>query len=196
MMKTRKMMVLICALLANLCLVQSAKAQFSLGLKVAGNATNYMNFSELNGGVDAGLFFRLGDAFYLQPEVCYSFRSTKLSDAVAQLQNETQLQQHFIDVPILLGYNFINKDNFKFHLIAGPRFGVRIGSNIKDIQVLQDEEGKFQYGGRFGLGFDFWRFTLDACYDISANKFHEISSDPEFWKQNMITVSLGFKLVK
>ncbi|MCQ2276376.1 MAG: PorT family protein [Bacteroidales bacterium] len=173
-----------------------ANAQFTVGVKVAGNATNYMNFSELDGGVDAGVFLRLGERFYFQPEANYSFRSTKIQDVVNEMSENVRLKQHFIDVPLLLGYNFINKDNFKFHLIVGPRFGVRMGSNIDEIQVLTDESGKTQWGGQFGLGFDFWRFTLDARYDISANKFSEISGNPEFWKQNMIVVSLGFKFIK
>lgn len=45
-----------------------ANAQFTVGVKVAGNATNYMNFSELDGGVDAGVFLRLGERFISNPK--------------------------------------------------------------------------------------------------------------------------------
>ncbi len=174
-----------------------AQAQFSMGIKVAGNATNYMKISDLDAGVDAGIFLRMGDRFYFQPEVNYSFRSTKLHDMIAEYDENVRMKQHFIDVPLLLGYNFINNENFKFHLLAGPRVGVRVGSNLDEAALSSvNEAGKTQFGGQFGLGIDFWRFTFDARYDISGNKFKEISGDPDFWTQNMIVLSLGFKIVK
>lgn len=176
-----------------------ANAQFNLGIKVAVNATNYSNKSQLNPGVDAGVFLRLGDRFYFQPEVCYSFKNTKLNEAssfVHEVQENTRLHQHFIDVPALLGYNFINKDRFKFHLFIGPRFGFRIGSNLKEIDPLVDEEGKMQWAGQVGLGFDIGRITLDVRYDLAADKLIPGDSDDRIWKQNMVNVSLGIKFFK
>ncbi len=176
--------------------LQTHAQQFSLGIKVAGNASNYVDFSDLDGGVDAGLFFRFGNRFYFQPEVNYSFRSTKLDDIVSEYSDNVRLKQHFLDIPMLLGYHFIYNENFRFHLLAGPRVGVRVGSNISEISSLTDDSGDVQFGIQVGLGIDFWRFTLDARYDFSANKISQINQDPDYWKQNMIILSLGFKFIK
>lgn len=180
-----------------------ADAQFTIGLKIAANGTNYKNLTNLSAGADAGVFLRIGDQFYFQPEVCYSFKRSKIQDPssfVSEVQQNTELRQHFIDVPVLLGYNFINKDNFKVHLFLGPRFGFRMGSNLKEIDPLMNEEGKLQWAGQVGFGFDIWRFTLDARYDLASDKFFngnrsdENSGKP--WTQNTIVVSLGIKFIK
>ena len=181
-----------------------ASAQFAMGIKATGNASNYKNLSSMDFGFGGGLFLRLGEQFFFQPEVEYSFKSTKLtnlSDFVAEIQENTRLKQHSIDVPVLLGFHFINNDNFKVHLTVGPRFGFRIGSNIKDIDPELDEGGKLQWAGQFGIGFDFWRFTLSARYDLASDKLlnrdHASSANSNNnWTQNMIVVSLGFKFVK
>ncbi|MBQ3740265.1 MAG: PorT family protein [Bacteroidales bacterium] len=176
-----------------------ANAQFNIGIKVAANATNYNNQTRLFPGVDAGLFLRFGDRFYFQPEVCYSFKNTKLTDAstfVHSVQENVKLHQHFIDVPALLGYHFINKEKFKFHLFIGPRFGFRIGSNLKEIDPLVDQEGKMQWAGQVGLGFDLGHITLDARYDFAADKLIPNRSDNYTWKQNSVVVSLGIKFLK
>ena len=190
------------AVIAGLSLFQ-ANAQFTIGVKVAGNGTNYKDLSSLAAGADAGIFMRIGDQFYFQPEACYSFKRSKISNPssfVSEVQQNTELRQHFIDVPVLLGYNFINKENFKVHLFLGPRFGFRIGSNLKDIDPLLDENGNLQWAGQVGFGFDFWRFTLDARYDLASdklfNKLKDGQSSGTSFTQHTIIVSLGIKFIK
>lgn len=173
-----------------------ANAQFSIGLKVSGNYSNYMKITEPSMGWDAGLFMRFGDRFYFQPEVGYSFRSTNFNDLTSEVRQNIKLKQHFIDVPLLLGYHFIDKDNFKLHLFIGPRLGIRMGSNIDEIETLEVTNQKMQWGGQVGLGVDIWRFTLDARYDISGSKFLQAGQSAETWKQSMFVLTLGFKIVK
>lgn len=190
------------AVIAGLSVFQ-ANAQFTIGVKVAGNGTNYKDLTKFSVGADAGLFLRIGDQFYFQPEACYSFKRSKInnpSSFVSEVQQNSELRQHFIDVPVLLGYNFINKENFKVHLFLGPRFGFRIGSNLKDIDPLLDEDGNLQWAGQVGFGFDIWRFTLDARYDLASDKLFKQSKDGQSnnksWTQNTIIVSLGIKFIK
>ena len=173
-----------------------ANAQFSLGIKVAGNYSNYIDRSDFFYGGDAGIFMRLGDRFYFQPEVNYSFRSSNLKEIVTEVSDNIRLKQHFVDVPLMLGYHFIDNENFKFHIFLGPRIGVRIGSNIDEIADLDMSNQRMQWGGQLGVGLDFWRFTLDARYDFSANKFMLSDQSTGMWKQNMVILSLGFKIVK
>ena len=71
----------------------------------------------------------------------------------------------------------------------GPRVGFRLGS---DYDNFEDAVGFAQWGAQAGIGIDFWIFTFDAKYDISASKFKQYD-EKTFWKQNMVNLVLGVK---
>ena len=175
-------------------LLFSAKAQssFSLGIKAGVNFSNYISESNLEPGADAGIFFRIGRTVFFQPEVLYSFRTSSFNEMVDEVRQNIDIQEHYIDIPLFIGFKIVNKENFNLRLFLGPRVGLRVGSDYNDIDSLL---GYAQWGGRAGLGIDFWRFTLDLSYDISASKFKKTNAD-DFWKQNLISASLGFKIIK
>lgn len=175
-------------------LLFSAKAQssFSLGIKTGFNFSNYISESNLEPGADAGIFLRIGRTVFFQPEALYSFRTSSFNEMVDEVQQNIDIQEHYIDIPLYIGFKIVNKENFNLRLFLGPRVGLRVGSDYKDINSLL---GYAQWGGRAGLGIDFWRFTLDLSYDISASKFKKPNAD-DFWKQNLISASLGFKIIK
>lgn len=182
------------AFVTNLLVVETAQAQFSMGLKVAGNTVNYKKLTERDFGLEAGVFLRMGSRFFFQPEANYSFkRSTFLEQYVGYSSNGT-LRQHFLSVPVLLGYHFIDNDNFKFRLTIGPRFDFKISDNMDDSDW---SASSLQWGGQVGVGVDLWRFTLDANYCIAAANFRNMIEGTTQTKQmNMFIVSLGFKIVK
>lgn len=168
-------------------------SQFTFGPKVGVNFTNYVKKTEMNAGIDAGIFLRVGRNFYFQPEVNYSFASSSLKDVWTGVENAGKVKTHYINIPLLIGYKFVNNENFKFRLFIGPRLGLMVGNNYSK---KTDPFGILQLGGRAGLGFDIWRFTLDAGYDFSANQPNPDFSSNEWWQQNMICISLGFKILK
>lgn len=187
-------MALLSMIVLNVSTMESANAQFSMGLKVAGNAVNYQGLTNRNFGLEAGLFMRLGQHFFFQPEVDYVFKSSTLRDAVEEISSNIHLKQHYIAVPALLGYHFIDNENFKFRLTLGPRFDFKISDNIQDSDW---QSSVVQWGGQAGIGIDFWRFALDFSYCFSADKFIHSSSGVSLNKhQNMFILSLGFKFVK
>lgn len=178
-----------------LCLIilsANAQSSFSFGIKAGVNFSNYISESNLEPGADAGIFLRAGNRFYFQPEVLYSFRTTTLNTMVDEVKENIELNDHYIDIPLLIGVKIVNNENFNLRIFLGPRVGLRVGSNYSDIDSLM---GYAQWGGQAGIGIDFWRFTLDIKYDISANKFTEFDSET-FLKQNIVAASLGFKIVK
>jgi len=186
-------LLLVC--LIDMLFVIPASAQFSLGLKVAGNATNYRELSKRNFGVEAGLFMRLGDRFFFQPEANYSFKqSTFTANHLGEYSGNDMLKQHYVSVPLLLGYHFINNDNFKFRLTIGPRFDFKVSDNFSDSDW---ESNLIQWGGQVGVGIDFWRFSLDGSYCIAADNFRNMAEGTSQTRQlNMFIVSLGFKIIK
>ena len=182
------------AFVINLLVVETAQAKKKIELKVAGNTVNYKKLTERDFGLEAGVFLRMGSRFFFQPEANYSFkRSTFLEQYVGYSSNGT-LRQHFLSVPVLLGYHFIDNDNFKFRLTIGPRFDFKISDNMDDSDW---SASSLQWGGQVGVGVDLWRFTLDANYCIAAANFRNMIEGTTQTKQmNMFIVSLGFKIVK
>jgi len=181
-------------LLINVMTVSTAKAQFSLGIKGSANAANYVDLTKKKIGWEAGVFMRLGDRFYFQPEVNYVFKRSSILELGDEIAENVQLKQHFISVPALLGYHFVNNENFKFHLTIGPRFDFKIADNLDGSGW---QTNAVQWGGQVGLGIDFWRFTLDVSYGIAADRFkYTATSEPSTKLTNMFLASLGFKIVK
>lgn len=179
----------------NLCTVGTSQAQVALGIKVAGNRANYQKLTKGDFGLETGIFLRLGQNFYFQPEVNYSFKNSTFKEDDNEISSSNaKLRQHFVSVPALLGYHFINTDNFKFHLTFGPRFDFRIADNIEGTDW---KANSLQWGAQVGLGFDLWRFTLDANYCFAADNFHNtITTVTQTKFVNTILVSLGFKFIK
>lgn len=167
-------------------LTYSGFSQFTLGPKVGLNYTNIIGHSDYRAGMDAGIFMRIGTFFYFQPEFDYSFRSSNFKSAYDEIENNFRLKTHNFDIPLLIGFKFFSAPNFNFRVFIGPRIGVLIDNSLENNSMKT-----VQIGGQAGIGIDIWRFTLDAKYDFSGNKY-EGTSD-EWWKQNMFNFALGFK---
>ena len=189
-------LILIVSVIAlNTCTLNNAQAQVALGVKVAGNMTNYMKFTNLDFGMEAGVFLRLGNRFFFQPEVNYVFNnSTFKENVIEEISTNAKLRQHGVAVPLLLGYHFVNKENFKFHFTLGPRFNFRVSDNVEGTDW---KSGALQWGGQVGLGIDVWRFAFDVSYCIAADNFqNSVTTVTQTLMANTILVSLGFKFLK
>jgi len=187
-------MLLVSMFVLNVAMVGTANAQFKIGIKVAGNAANYNQLTKKNFGMEAGIFMRLGDRFFFQPEANYVFKRTTPINSPAEFSSDDVIKQHYVSVPLLLGYHFINNENFKFRLTLGPRFDFKIGDNQGDNPW---QTNTVQWGGQAGVGIDFWRFALDFSYCIAADNFRNIIEGTNQTKMaNMFILSLGFKFVK
>lgn len=191
-MNNNRITIIFTLLFSTLSLI-SFSQQFSFGPKVGVNFTNVAQHSTMSAGADAGLFFRVGESFYFQPEVCYSFKSSTFKDAFDELEENFDLKTHTLDIPLLFGYKFFNNPNFNFRIFIGPRLGVLIGSTVHN---ENSDLGKVQIGGQVGFGIDVWRFTIDLKYDYSGNKYNGTSENDTWFKQNMFNLALGFKIVK
>lgn len=192
--------IVVSVLTLSLLTIGTANAQFTIGIKAGVNATSYKQITDKSFGLEAGIFMRLGSSFFFEPEVLYTFKSSSVKDAIAEITDNIKLKQHFVSVPALLGYHFINKDNFKFRIMLGPRFDFKISDNLKDFQW---NSNTVQWGGQVGVGMDIWRFAIDFHYCISADKFKKkdpatstTTTETDTQRMNMFILSLGFKFIK
>jgi len=162
------------------------KEVFTFGPKVSVNFSNEkissIQSSKFLPGADLGLFFRLSIArLYIQPEISYLVRNTQgtIPDIIGGVVHS---DTHHIDIPVLVGIKVVNLSFFNLRAFAGPDFCFK----IKD-EVLQKQ---FQLGFQAGLGFDIWRFTIDASYSFQGNL---VPSVKKAGHNNVFKVGVGFK---
>ena len=188
-----KKLLLSAALLIAVCI--GAKAQVSLGIKGGVNFSkiNTDNFNEsTRTGYQAGVFARIGNAFYLQPEVYLSSTGGKFTTTDGNFHANVNFTN--VSVPLLLGHSFGSK-NLNFRLMAGPvytyalskdeSFSDNANAAVADFGHYNNSTLGFQAGG----GVDIGPITADLRYEGGLTKIN-----PDFGqRQNLWALSVGFK---
>jgi hypothetical protein len=188
-----KKLLLSAALLIAVCI--GAKAQVSLGIKGGVNFSK-INTDNLNEstrtGYQAGIFARVGNAFYLQPEVYLSSTGGKFTTTDGNFHANVDFTN--VSVPLLLGHSFGSK-NLNFRLMAGPiytytlnkseSFSDNTNAAINDFGHYKNSTIGFQAGG----GVDIGPITADLRYEGGLTKI----SDDFGQRQNLWALSIGFK---
>jgi hypothetical protein len=181
------------ALLIAVCI--SAKAQFTVGIKGGVNFSkiNADNFNEsTRTGYQAGVFARIGNAFYLQPEAYLSSTGGKFTTTDGSFHANVNFTN--VSVPLLLGHSFGSK-NLNFRLMAGPiytyalnkseSFSDNANAAVADFGHYNNSTLGFQAGG----GVDIGPITADLRYEGGLTKVN-----PDFGqRQNLWALSVGFK---
>jgi len=172
-----------------------AKAQISVGVKGGVNFSK-INTDNLNEssktGYQAGVFARIGNAFYLQPEVYLSSTGGKFNTSDGNFSAKVNFTN--VSVPLLLGHSFGSKD-LNFRLMAGPIYTYALDKSesfsdnsngaIADFGHYKNSTLGFQAGG----GVDIGPITADLRYEGGLTK---ISNDFG-QRQNLWALSVGFK---
>jgi hypothetical protein len=114
-------------------------AQFNVNLGYANSTESYKTGSDkfssrLNGfTVGVGYSLELADDFYFTPGLNYLFVAAPDIDIMragwASLKGN--VTEHYINVPMVLSYDFSFSGGSKFFLFAGPTACIGIASNIK-----------------------------------------------------------------
>ena len=161
------------------------KERFTFGPKVSVNFSNQWVDNILKTdflpGADMGLFFRISPGrIYIQPEIFYAIRNQSVEDWWGSITKPTKHTTNHIGIPILVGVKAIDFRFFKLRFFVGPEFSLELPSHLNGIGC--------QLGFQAGLGFDIWRFTIDAGYTFLGyvpNRSGVYS--------NIIKVGVGFK---
>jgi len=184
-------LVVVALLLATMC---SAQKFFEFGPKAALNFSQFStNINELESnmksGFDAGLFFRFGKSFYVQPELLFSFKSLDLVESYDQIKDSINAKSTSLELPILLGYKLFNTREFNLRVFAGPRISFAIKDDFKSTY----KSAKFNYAGQFGVGVDIVIFSIDFRYDYTFSEFAKDESNDAKLNMNSFIISLGIK---
>ncbi len=180
----KKLALLLCAVVLT---VGVSRAQsFNFGVK-GGVTLNSLSYdqeqglqAEANPGFNVGAFFRLyiGDKFYLQPEVAYSFGKFNFDVNVKDVTDGTlaeDAKQSFeaskqgVSIPVLVGYRVLNLKVANLRLFAGPEFMISTGNFeqlTSDMEAIGQnfEASAFGVSGVAGIGVDALMLSLDLRY--------------------------------
>jgi hypothetical protein len=179
----------------------SAKAQFSVGVKGGVNfskiSTDNLKESTLT-GYQAGLFARIGNSLYLQPELYLASKGGKFDFQTNNTTVTTEGRVRFttLNVPLLLGKSFGAKD-LNFRIMAGPIYSYALSKN----QNFSDNvDGAYQDFGNYkkstigfqaGAGVDIGSITADLRYEGGLSKVNSNYGQ----RQNLWALSVGFKIL-
>lgn len=172
--------------------ITAAKAQstseVNFGIKAGVNFStlktrlNAVNDKSGKIGFNAGVFARLGNNLFFQPELNY----VTFSDKYRFNANAYEAKFRQLNVPLLVGYKFVNTSDFNFRLSAGPDLYYNLK---KPVAPAGFDYNKFSAGGALNAGVDIGPLTLDARYSLGLKK---VSSELG-QKANIFSLTAGFK---
>lgn len=173
----KKLNAFVLATLLSLCAAAQEKAKF--GLKGG------LNFSKLNYSDNRSTDWRtslhvgglahvhITPSFSLQPEIYYSSQGSKIPNPFGA--DKMNLNLSYINVPVLLQYNFGNG----FRLQGGPQLGVLVGvsDKVNGVELNQYSTDNFKtvdFSIPLGLSYlGFSGFGIDTRYNIGLTNVLE-----------------------
>lgn len=206
-----------------LLVVSSAFAQFNFGIKAGYNSSltfdnisdvrsgtyNLTNVkSELNNGFHVGVFSRIGEKLYFQPEVLYSLQDKNYQITMQDVTNQDITVDKFVsfstvDVPLLVGYKLLDLNVVNLRVFAGPKLRLNAGSEISfpnltdgdgiDKEKLKGEFKDSQIGLEAGAGIDVLMFTLDCRFNLIKDVYQATWATKPDLNSNFV-ISLGWKI--
>ena len=187
----------------------------SLGGNDLGSITNgTYNYktakADLSNGFQAGIFARLGNKLYLQPELLYDMGKKNYNMSITSGNNTGTFNKNVtvraIDVPILLGYKILDLEKVaNLRVFAGPKLRFNAGSSLdyNNIAVSGFSASDFksdvkaaQLGLEAGFGVDVLMLSLDFRYQVINDMYQTKIQDVTIDKipANTFVISLGWKI--
>ncbi|WP_342646384.1 porin family protein [Mucilaginibacter sp. CSA2-8R] len=177
--------------------VAASKAQSTIGIKGG------INFAKINTdnikessvtGYQAGIFARLGNSLYLQPELYLGSRGGKFEGSSSGNSASASGKVTFttLNVPLLLGTKLVSAGPISVRAMAGPIYSYNLSENNNVNSALQDF-GKYKnstLGYQVGAGVDIGNITADLRYEGGLTKINENYGQ----RANLWALSVGFKI--
>ncbi|MGQ9800500.1 MAG: porin family protein [Candidatus Saccharicenans sp.] len=138
-------------------------------------------------GLAGGVFMEIGlpGPFSIQPEVLYVQKGAKISFFEGEFSGTLKANIDYIEIPLLLKYNFISGGPLSPSVYFGPYFGfnttaefvISIEGQGEEREDIKDDIKNTEFGMVFGLGLTqklgTIKLTLDARYDLGISNIIE-----------------------
>jgi len=145
-------------------------------------------------GFGAGVFFRVGNLVHFQPEFSYSLKNFTFKPPFRELENNAKFSTHNLSFSPILGVSAVNNEDFKFRIFLGLDGGILLKNGYEG---KENPWTKFEYGGRFGFGFEVYHVTFDFGYKYLMSKNAETINSAittAYQWQGVIFFSFGYAI--
>ncbi|MCC8173202.1 MAG: PorT family protein [Odoribacter sp.] len=146
--------------------------------------------TSLHTGYTLGVFARVNlGPLYVEPSLDYSH---KQGEVQTRDNDKGTLKYNSFDIPIMLGLHVIDIEIVKVRAFLGPvaSFTGKLKTDGFHMPDIIDNR-KAMWNGKFGVGVDLWKFTLDLDYEKGFRKFQK----HYFRAPNSLNFTVGFKLI-
>lgn len=160
---------------------------------VDGNDNNGIEDENLLTSFHAGIFTQVGisDTFYIQPELLYTRKGSKLSSAIL---GDSKLKLDYIELPVMFRISVLETINLE----AGPYAAYLVSSKLTDddnndiANFDTDDFRKLDYGFAIGAGFNLEVAEIGARYNYGLASISK--NDNLDYRNSNISVYIAFKL--
>lgn len=156
-------------------------------------ASNYNSDNLL--GYQLGAFVRIKSGkLYLQPEVVYNHRSTKLVDINGL--NNISFDVGTIDVPVLVGFKLLDAKVFNLRAFVGPEASFATNKKYDSANAINlSDFNDLTWYMQAGVGVDLLFLTFDVRYEKGLSNFINDYQSSGSLKNNVFVFSLGLKFM-
>ena len=134
-------------------------------------------------GANINFIARIGNRFFFEPDLCFNLLRSKYNFN-AETHN---LSFVTLQLPLMIGYQFIRHDDFVLHAAAGPEGEV----NLKKPNDISGKDYKsFTSGGRVTAGADVGRLMIDLSLSAVFDGLEKHTKQ----KMNSFSLGIGYKL--
>lgn len=182
------------SILFSLFIATSAFAQISIGPKI-GYTASKLSFdqddisSSFSSSFQYGVFARIGEEWFIQPEIMMTQKGGVLTHNSAQYGSTHQT----IDLAALFGIYVFDFKLAKLNVQAGPVASIITEKGFLEIpdEVERAEYNDAMWAMQFGLGLDVLMLTLDVRYELGMSSVYSGDFNA---KNSLIQVTVGWKL--
>ncbi|MBE0640873.1 MAG: PorT family protein [Bacteroidales bacterium] len=178
----------------------TVNAQLNFGARAGITAfrlTEEQAFTETNVelGVLFGGFLRYGNELYIQPELNYVRKATKvnLEGVVLEEDDSRRLGFTSLQMPIMIGYKvFSSADGTSsVRIMAGPVLDLLLQTLDNDLSLSTSDFNPATLAVEAGVGLDLWFLTFDLRYGYGLSEVVEKQRDV---RSRLLTLGAGIKL--
>tara|TARA_B100000795_G_scaffold70535_2_gene49508 strand:- start:7900 stop:8538 length:639 start_codon:yes stop_codon:yes gene_type:complete len=162
-------------------------------------------------GMQGGLFFRLTlGKIIIQPEAVIGVKRGELDfvytpegllPGINDLSATQELAITTLDVPMMVGYQFLDIPIIKLRALAGPvasiimneKVSISKNEGLTDVPTtnLVELQESALWSLQAGLGVDLWKLAVDVRYNFGLSYIDASST----LKNNLFTINVGFKIL-
>ena len=171
-------------------------AQLEIKPAIGINATSFSE-DPANGETSANVGWQLGgtvaigDKFYGEGGIFWTYKSTKFEEADTSFTFNTEISG--IRIPAMIGYHLLGTGAGSIGLRAFGGASVFIVTQVNAFELTEDDFNKASWGVFLGAGLDFSILFLDVKYEWSLTELSSVT-DFNVGKSKSLFVNAGVRL--